>query len=460
MATLSGVVLSGSGGNAVAGSDTITVTVTGPASYSKAYSAAAVGGGATFNLGGAALTTAGSYSYSAAIVPLPAVIPVTAAETVLVGAPATVTISAGSGQSAMIDAAFAAPFVATVTDAFGNPVSGATVQFAAPASGFSAVLSAASGITNSSGVASVTAVANGTAGTYMVIASAGSATPGSFTLTNSQATPAVQLTTSTASALAGTAITFTAQISSTAGSPTGSVTFLDGVTSIGSVALSGSSAALTLSTLGAGIHSVTAVYSGDADFISVTSTPVMASVLDFVLSASPTASPTLAIGQPVTYTFAIQPTSGATLPVITTLTITGLPSGATATLSLSSWTATSSTSWTLPAGSTFAPIPLVVTAPTTLIAANHERGRGGWPPVALGLLLVPLAWRMRRARRVFGRSASWMVLAVAAILAASALSGCGSGYGFFGNQSSSYSLTVTATAGTLTHLTNVTLTVQ
>jgi len=57
-----------SGGTLVTtASDTVTLTVTGPGSYSNTYTVTAVNGVATFNLSSAALTTAGSYSYAASI---------------------------------------------------------------------------------------------------------------------------------------------------------------------------------------------------------------------------------------------------------------------------------------------------------------------------------------------------------------------------------------------------------
>jgi hypothetical protein len=99
--------------------------------------------------------------------------------------PASVTATSGTPQSAAINTAFASPLQVTVKDLGGNPVTGVTVNFAVPGSGASATLSAASAITNGSGVASVTATANATAGSYNVTASvAGVATPATFSLTN------------------------------------------------------------------------------------------------------------------------------------------------------------------------------------------------------------------------------------------------------------------------------------
>jgi hypothetical protein len=55
------------------------------------------------------------------------------------------------------------------------------------------------------------------------------------------------------------------------GVPTGSVEFFDGEASLGSAPLSERSAMLTVTSLAVGLHSLTAVYSGDASFVASTS---------------------------------------------------------------------------------------------------------------------------------------------------------------------------------------------
>ena len=72
----------------------------------------------------------------------------------------------------------------------------------------------------------------------------------------------------------GQTVTFTASVTSTAGTPTGTVIFYDGSTSIGSTALVSGSAAISLSSLGAGSHSITASYQGSTIFSGSTSAPV------------------------------------------------------------------------------------------------------------------------------------------------------------------------------------------
>jgi len=99
--------------------------------------------------------------------------------------PSTIAVAGGSSQSVLIGRAFAAPLTVVVRDQAGAPFSGATVSFAAPASGASAALSAATVVTNASGQASVAATANGAGGSYVVTASvAGVATSAPFSLTN------------------------------------------------------------------------------------------------------------------------------------------------------------------------------------------------------------------------------------------------------------------------------------
>ena len=73
---------------------------------------------------------------------------------------------------------------------------------------------------------------------------------------------------------AGQSVTFTATVTSSAGVPTGTVQFKDGGTNLGAPqALNGSGVAtFTTSSLTAGVHAITAEYSGDANFLTSTGT--------------------------------------------------------------------------------------------------------------------------------------------------------------------------------------------
>jgi hypothetical protein len=113
------------------------------------------------------------------------------------------------------------------------------------------------------------------------------------------------LTSSANPSIAGQPVTFTARVSVDppgAGLPTGTVTFRDGATIIGVAGLSGNTAIITVSTLRAGSHFITAVYGGDADFnssIDILNQRVKKSRTSTVLTSS--ANPSVA-GQPVTFT--------------------------------------------------------------------------------------------------------------------------------------------------------------
>ncbi len=187
--------------------------------------------------------------------------------------PAAINAVSGGGQSATIGQAFANPLVVNVTDANGNPVSGATVTFTAPSSGASATLSSMTATTSSNGNASVTATANGTAGTsaYQVSASvAGVSTLATFSLTNTQAATTLGVTPSALSLVYGQMVAIQASISpaSVDGSvPTGSVAFYDGTIALTpDSTVSGAIASYTVNVPTVGSHTYAAQYLGDTNF--------------------------------------------------------------------------------------------------------------------------------------------------------------------------------------------------
>jgi hypothetical protein len=112
----------------------------------------------------------------------------------------------------------------------------------------------------------------------------------------------------------GQSVTFTAIVSG-ATTPTGTVQFFDGATSLGTVALSGTSAALTTSTLAVGTHPITAVYSGDIDDPGSTS-PALSQVVNAAAGAATSTGLVSSLnpsvfGQSVTFTATV---SGGTSP--------------------------------------------------------------------------------------------------------------------------------------------------
>ena len=90
------------------------------------------------------------------------------------------------------------------------------------------------------------------------------------------------MTSSATPVVHGMPVTFTATVTVVApgaGAPTGSVTFLDGATTLGVVPLGPlGQATLTTSALVAGARSITARYGGDGSFTTSTSPAVIATV--------------------------------------------------------------------------------------------------------------------------------------------------------------------------------------
>lgn len=97
------------------------------------------------------------------------------------------SVTGGNNQSTLINTAFATPLQVKLTDSGNVPRQGVSIAFKAPASGARAVLSSSLAVTDANGLASVTAGANGTAGSYDVQVSAPGATPASLHLTNAAA---------------------------------------------------------------------------------------------------------------------------------------------------------------------------------------------------------------------------------------------------------------------------------
>ena len=119
----------------------------------------------------------------------------------------------------------------------------------------------------------------------------------------------------------GQTITFTASVAPVSGSgvPTGSVIFNDGGTQIGTGGLNSSGvAAFSTSSLGVGSHSVTAVYSGDANFSGSTSASVAVTVAAPAKTTTTTSLSASAMqltsGQSVTFTVGVAPQSGSGTP--------------------------------------------------------------------------------------------------------------------------------------------------
>ncbi len=267
-------------------------------------------------------------------------------------------------------------------------------------------------------------------------------------------------------AMPGSPVTFTATVTSTAGTPTGTVSFVDNSgTTLGQGTLSSGMATLTTDFTNAqdGSNSITAVYSGDTNFLGSSSGILTETVMAFSLSTGSggVTTQTVSSGGTATYDLSITPTTGTTFPTAVTLTVSGMPPGATATISPSTWTQLTSTSWSLPANTALTAITLSIQLPATSSRLDPQGTTGRkLPPVLWGVLLLPFAGRLRRAGRRMRRAVSLMLLLAASLAVVTALGGCGGGSSSNSSQASDYSITVTATAGAVSNSTTLTLIVN
>lgn len=198
------------------------------------------------------------------------------------GTPTMVTAGAGDNQSATIFTPFLTVLQAKVADYLGGPLDGISVTFAGPA-GWAGIIGGGSAITDAGGTSSFAATANDTAGgPYTVIATIASGLCTHFSLMNSKAPTATLVTTSAPDPLeAGQTASFTATLTSTAGGPTGMVTFRDGSSEISgciNLTLKNGSATCEAASLAVGTHIITAVFSGSDNFSASTSAALIMKV--------------------------------------------------------------------------------------------------------------------------------------------------------------------------------------
>jgi hypothetical protein len=375
------------------------------------------------------------------------------------------------------------------------------------------------------------------------------------TVTAAVAKTATALMASATNPTTGTSVTFTATVTQNPGSgvPTGTVTFMDGSTTLGTGTLNGSGVATyTTSSLPLGANSITAVYGGDINnagstspavtvtvtavqvlsatltpatltftgvvgttsaaqiatltntgntalsitgvtltgtspgsfaesntcasslapqqtcTISVTFTPASMGSLTAMLSvadnatggpqtatlngtatpapsftiSSPTGPQSISAGASATYTITVTPQNGSFNNAVT-FTATGLPPGATAAFQPASIT---------PGGSAANSTLTIQTTSTQTTAAKV-----GWPLAAPALAALGWLFFPGKRRRRWITSAALLLTSFGAV---SAVSACGGGFAIPKAPTETYTVTVTATSGTIQQTTTVQLTVQ
>ncbi len=248
-------------------------------------------------------------------------------------------------------------------------------------------------------------------------------------------------------------VTFTAQLGpSSFIAPTGTVTFYDqsvGV-QLGTAPVSANGqAVLTISSMGPGVHSITASYGGDPIFPPSNSNAVSVKIDELRVLPAANNNTTILPGTTVVYTLQVQPQVATTFLYNVSLAASGLPAGATATF----------TPATLAAGASMTNVTMTV---KTAATAMNEPPPSPFErlPLALGILLPLLGTKAVRKRlRQIPPYLGVALFAVLSLAAVAGLSGC-SGAGLFAARKVPYSITVTATEGTVQRTAEVPLAIQ
>jgi hypothetical protein len=192
-------------GNLVANDSTGTVTLSiatnpGPGVLTCSGGLTATVASGTASFAGCAITKTGTgYKLTAASSPAYNAPSNATSFSITAGATTTVALSQGYNESTTVGGPFASAMIARVTDADGNPVSGATVTFTAPSTGASGTFKAAAGTCTAGGAAttscsattsstgqasSLVFSANATTGSYNVAVTSTGTTPLENPMTN------------------------------------------------------------------------------------------------------------------------------------------------------------------------------------------------------------------------------------------------------------------------------------
>jgi hypothetical protein len=204
----------------------------------------------------------------------------------------------------------------------------------------------------------------------------------------------VTLNSSVSSALVGGPVKLSAQVGSDVRQyiATGTMTFLDGTTVLGTAPLdSTGTATLVVSSLVAGSHSLSSSYSGDAALQPSSGGPMIVAVTDFTMQAQP-ASLTLTAGQAGTTTLTILPIGASTQSL--QLSCGTVPAGISCAFARPTVTLD---------GTNAASVQITVSAHSAAAKiVHHSRALGLIAPFAVAALLLPFGGRRKRQTIVLG----------------------------------------------------------
>lgn len=431
------------------------------------YTATPTAGGATMTVTNSSVLQAGTYTMAASFVPSDSVDYTHAASTFTLTVNKAVPALSWATPPAIAYGSTLAGVLNPAATFASTAVAGSFGYTAAPAAGGTAVV-----VTG----ATVLAAGNWTLKATFAPADATdyvAAGTISVSLSVGQIAPAVALIPTATTVVLQNPVTFNVTVKSSASTPTGSVNFLDGTTVLATVPLSAGAASYTSSSLALGNHTITAAYLGDNSFQTASSSAAAISVITISIGtvgsggdasgSGSGASQVIEPGGVASYALPILPNTGNSFPIALTLSVSGLPTGATATVTPAAWvTQANGTSWILPANTALTGATQLDIHLPAATASNHPASpslvkRVG--PLAFALLLLPFAGRIRRSGKRMARMLIVLLILAAGAAATTGITAC-SGSGFFAQEQQSYTVTVTVASGNLSQTMNLNLSVE
>jgi hypothetical protein len=343
-------------------------------------------------------STAGTFSYT----PAAGVVPPAGQSTLSVTFTPTDTVNYQSSTSSVSLTVNKAPLSISANNA--------SRVYGAPNPAFSGAVNGSVNGDTFTEAFSTSAAVSSPVGTYAIVPSVSGADIADYTVSATNGTLTVApAPTTTAFALSSQNLTLTATVTSTSGVPTGPVVFHAGQTLLGTATLSNGSANITLPSFPSGDLSLSAQYSGDANFAASSS----ASVPVITLTAAST-SLTLSKAGTATDTFNLAAVTGYTGTL--QLSCNGLPQNANcsfepASITFSGGTTAASTVLTVGTGG--------LARLDSLPLENKKADALRWAATFFPGMLALLAARRRR------RWSAWLRMISALVV-------CGAGIGFTG----------------------------
>jgi hypothetical protein len=253
---------------------------------------------------------------------------------------------------------------------------------------------------------------------------------------------------------AGQSVTFTGTLQ-TAANAGGTIQFQDNGLTFGSALVNSNTATFSTGTLAGGTHSITAYYLGDGGHAAATSPAISLVIHDFSISGTTMGNLVVTRGGSASSTITIAPIAGFSNTVSFSCAVPPAMAEASCSVTSAQLTGTSSQNATL---------NVTTTAPHQAMVVDPIRRFTTWTGIAFGIAFIGGGCCRRRRKTMKAAILGLLLIGVVVLCT------CGGGSGGSGNPGGTqtdqgtplgtYTLTITAASGTISHSMTQTVIVQ